>query len=172
MREGPPSNSSTADPKRGSQSEAKSLFRNILAVSPSGSRFYPDPSIPSTHKPLRMNILADQKKKYWISIRSPHAFGAGPSGIGPSPHFSQRTREMGHPGPFFISLRGFGPFLLSAVKHGLAVFWHDPALLHQVIHRSLIPRQVVFAIRVAFRDGLAGVACLLTFRSILWEWEI
>jgi hypothetical protein len=66
MRELSPNNLSTADPKRGSwsaPSDAKSLFRNILAASPSGSRFYPGPTLPATHKPLRMNTLVDPEEK-------------------------------------------------------------------------------------------------------------
>src|SRR5258708_37843364 len=63
MRESSPNNFSTSDPKTGARSDGKSLFRKILAASPSSSRFYPDHVIPTTHKPLRMNTLGDQKKK-------------------------------------------------------------------------------------------------------------
>jgi hypothetical protein len=65
MREGSPNNFSTADPKRGSRSlqpNAKCLFQNILAASPCGSIFYPDPVLSTTSKPLRMNTLADPEK--------------------------------------------------------------------------------------------------------------
>jgi len=66
MIEGSPNNLSTADPKRGSrsaQSDANSLFRKILAASPSESRFCPDPAAPATRKPLRMNTLVDPEEK-------------------------------------------------------------------------------------------------------------
>ena len=66
MREGSPKNLSTADSKWGSRSapsDAKSLFRKILAASASGSRFYPDPTLPAARKPLRMNILANPEEK-------------------------------------------------------------------------------------------------------------
>jgi hypothetical protein len=42
------------------------------------------------------------------------------------------------------SLRGFGPFLLTAMDQGFAVFWKNPPLLHQVIYGALVTRQVVF----------------------------
>jgi len=66
MRKGSPNNLLTADPKRGSrpaQPGAKSLFRHILAASPLGSVFWPDSARSATHKPLRMNILADPEEK-------------------------------------------------------------------------------------------------------------
>jgi len=43
--------------------EAKSLFRNILPVTPCGSRFCPDRGLYSSHKSLQMNILENQQKK-------------------------------------------------------------------------------------------------------------
>ena len=63
MRESSLNNFPTSDPGNASQPERKSLSQNILAASPSGSRFYPDHAIPTTHKSLRMNILGEQKKK-------------------------------------------------------------------------------------------------------------
>ena len=43
--------------------ELKSLFQNILAVSPCGSRFYPDPTRSQHGKSLRMNILGEGEEK-------------------------------------------------------------------------------------------------------------
>src|SRR4029077_4658268 len=44
---------------------AKSLFRNILPVSPYGSRFYADLSQPRTSKLLGIKILEERSKKMW-----------------------------------------------------------------------------------------------------------
>ena len=63
MREGSCNQFFLTDPPNGVQFEAKSLFRNILAVSPCGSRFYPDPARSPPRKLLRMNILGGLKKK-------------------------------------------------------------------------------------------------------------
>jgi hypothetical protein len=63
MRESSPNSFSTADPRTASQSECKSLFQNILAVSPCGSIFCAGSSIPLPHKFLRMNILGNRRKK-------------------------------------------------------------------------------------------------------------
>src|SRR5450631_1660277 len=72
MREGSPNKFSTADPLlSGSRIEAKSLFRNILAPSPCGSRFYPDPTRSAPRKFLGMSILEKRKKKM-SSARDPH----------------------------------------------------------------------------------------------------
>jgi len=46
----------------GSQPEAKSLFRNILTISPCGSRFYPCPALSNASKSLEINILDDRRK--------------------------------------------------------------------------------------------------------------
>src|ERR1700676_2394813 len=43
--------------------EAKSLFRKILALSPCGSRFCLDPSIPNRAKSIETNILAEPYQK-------------------------------------------------------------------------------------------------------------
>src|ERR1035437_7776237 len=45
-------------------SELKSLFQNILAVSPCGSRFYPESGRYPLPKLLRINTLAKRTKKY------------------------------------------------------------------------------------------------------------
>jgi hypothetical protein len=66
MRESSPNNLSATNPKTASQTEGKSLFRNILAVSLSGSRFYPDPAISPARKLLRMSILDGSKKKIFV----------------------------------------------------------------------------------------------------------
>jgi hypothetical protein len=63
MRESSPNNLPTIDPRKGSQSGAKSLSRNILPASSFGSRFYPPPVRSTTRNLLRMNILGDGKKK-------------------------------------------------------------------------------------------------------------
>src|SRR5271165_2524298 len=93
MHEGSPNNLSTANPKWGSrsaQSDAKSLLRNILAASPSGSRFYPDPTRPATHKPLRMNTLVDPEEK----IVGGGGGGGGVMLRGPTPKASEASREL------------------------------------------------------------------------------
>src|SRR6266567_3119890 len=54
---------STADPLNGRQPRAKSLFRNILAISPCASRFYLESSRYPLPKSLRINILADRAEK-------------------------------------------------------------------------------------------------------------
>src|SRR5450631_4011584 len=78
MREGSPNKFSTADPLlSGSRIEAKSLFRNILAPSPCGSRFYPDPTRSAPRKFLGMSIL-DKRKKKMSSARDPHRPEATP----------------------------------------------------------------------------------------------
>ena len=64
MREGSPIQVSTTNTANGLQPDAKSLFRNILATSPYGSRFYEDPSRSLRCKLLRINILANSTKKY------------------------------------------------------------------------------------------------------------
>ena len=46
-------------------SGAKSLFQNILAVSPCGSRFYPDPAHPNSRKCLEIKILENRSEKKW-----------------------------------------------------------------------------------------------------------
>jgi hypothetical protein len=74
MREGSLNRFSTTDPERGTESKRKSLFWNILAVSPCGSRFYADRALSVTHKFLGMNILAKPEKKIVrdISGRTPN----------------------------------------------------------------------------------------------------
>src|SRR6266496_4212192 len=63
MRQGSPSNVRTIVSPTGSQPGSKSLFQNILDVSPYPSRFYPYPSFPALHKLLRMSILEEQRKE-------------------------------------------------------------------------------------------------------------
>ena len=63
MRECSPDKFSTTALLSGAQSTAKSLFWNILAISPYGSRFCADSTLYQLHKFLRMNILGKQKKK-------------------------------------------------------------------------------------------------------------
>ena|SRR6266700_107450 len=63
MRAGPPNQFSTVDPSTTSRSEVKSLFQNILRVSPSGSRFCGVPFPSLLCKPFRMNILGNRKKE-------------------------------------------------------------------------------------------------------------
>jgi len=45
------------------KSEAKSLFRNILAATPCGSRFCPDPPYPRARKLFAMKILDKRIEK-------------------------------------------------------------------------------------------------------------
>ncbi len=64
MREGSTNKFSTTDPlSDGSGSEAKSLFRNILAVSHYGSGFCPGSAISNASKFLEMNILGKRIEK-------------------------------------------------------------------------------------------------------------
>jgi hypothetical protein len=63
MHAGSPHRLSTTDPLTSSECTAKSLFRNILALSPYGSRFCPDPALSPSSKCLRMNTLATCTKK-------------------------------------------------------------------------------------------------------------
>jgi hypothetical protein len=58
MHEGPTNNFITGD-----KFEAKSLFQNILAISPCGSRFCPDPAISRARKFLGIRILGKVTKK-------------------------------------------------------------------------------------------------------------
>ena len=51
------------DGSQGAQGEAKSLFRNILPASPSGSRFWPHYPISQSRKSFRTSILADRSRK-------------------------------------------------------------------------------------------------------------
>jgi hypothetical protein len=72
MREGSPNKFPTAHPV----SCSKSLFRNILAASPSFSILYPCPAIPCNRKSFGMSILEgrEQKKlRYYIcpSLQNP-----------------------------------------------------------------------------------------------------
>ena len=68
MRESSPNNFSTSAPLSGSHSQANPLFWNILAVSPCGSRFCPDPTRSLAHNCLRMNTLENRQKKIWRDI--------------------------------------------------------------------------------------------------------
>ena len=65
MRESSPNQFSPAGSPRGLLPGAKSLFRNILAVSPCGSRFCPDPLRSKRTKPFRINILRSLTEKMW-----------------------------------------------------------------------------------------------------------
>jgi hypothetical protein len=89
MHEGSTNNFITGD-----KFEAKSLFQNILAVSPCGSRFCPDPAISRARKFLGIRILGKVTKKNIetcipprISVRS-HQSGLRPADSRgrPSPH--------------------------------------------------------------------------------------
>jgi hypothetical protein len=59
----------TTDLRGASKSEAKSLFQNILPVSPCGSRFWHDQAGSPSPKPLEINILERHAEK---SERSVH----------------------------------------------------------------------------------------------------
>ena len=63
MREGSPNQFAATDPRSGLQSAANSLFPNILAISPCGSRFCGAPSAPRFRKPLKINILTQRGRK-------------------------------------------------------------------------------------------------------------
>jgi hypothetical protein len=84
MRAGSPNQFSTTDPLSSSQPEHKSLFRNILAVSPYTSIFYPYPARPAPSNFLRMNILGIRRGKNIESISTqdfrPGLIYAAPSG--------------------------------------------------------------------------------------------
>ncbi len=64
MHAGSPNRFSTTDPLTNSHCGVKSLFRNILAVSPCESIFCPHPALSPSSKCLRMNILAISTRKY------------------------------------------------------------------------------------------------------------
>src|SRR5437763_4152053 len=70
---------------------------------------------------------------------------------------AKRGREVGTD-----SFRSFGPLLLGALQHGLAVFGQDPALLHQIVHCACVSSDVVFAGGISFGEGFARIACFLT----------
>ncbi len=55
--------STTSDLRGASRLEAKSLFQNILPVSPCGTRFWQDRPGSLSHKPLEINILEKHAKK-------------------------------------------------------------------------------------------------------------
>ena len=78
MREGSSNHFSTNNPASDPRSEAKSFFRNILALSLCGSRFYPDPTRSTDGKFLLMRILPNAKKKIMsrIPIRIPRPLSA------------------------------------------------------------------------------------------------
>jgi len=63
MRAGPPNQFSTADPSATFPPEVKSLFPNILRVSPCGSRFCRDLSPSLLCQAFIMNILGATKKE-------------------------------------------------------------------------------------------------------------
>jgi len=71
MREGSPNQFSAAGFLNGLRSEAKSLFRNILAVSPCGSRFCRDPLRSRLHKSFIINILRGLTGKMWSDRSQP-----------------------------------------------------------------------------------------------------
>ncbi len=66
MREGSPIQYFTTDPLSGLHPEAKSLFQNILAVSPFDARIYPDALRSKSSKSLRMNILRNRHEKKYV----------------------------------------------------------------------------------------------------------
>src|SRR5437660_12370555 len=70
------------------------------------------------------------------------------------------------------SFCGFGPFLIGAMQHTVAVFGEDPALLDKIVHCTCISSDVVFAAGVAFCDGLARVTGFLTLDSGFVERQV
>ena len=60
--------SATSDLRGASKSETKSLFHNILPVSPCDSRFWQDRAGSMPHKPLEINILERHAKKNERSV--------------------------------------------------------------------------------------------------------
>jgi hypothetical protein len=65
MREGSPNQFSTAYFLNGPCPQVKSLFRNILPVSPCGSRFCPPPDRSNQPNSFRINILEIVTEKIW-----------------------------------------------------------------------------------------------------------
>jgi hypothetical protein len=65
MRKGSPNQFSIASSLNGDRPGAKSLSRNILPVSPCGSRFCPDPVRSKLPKSFIINILGNLTKKMW-----------------------------------------------------------------------------------------------------------
>jgi hypothetical protein len=101
MRESSPNNFSTSGPLSGSHSQAKSLFRNILAVSPYGSRFCPDPTRPLAHNFLRMNTLDNRQKKIWRDIsqsKSPTLTRSATTKLGTGYSSYPQPQELGSGG--------------------------------------------------------------------------
>lgn len=68
MREGSPIQFSTTDPHNGLPPQPKSLFQNILPVSPFDARIYTDALRYKPGKSLRMNTLRTDMKKICASI--------------------------------------------------------------------------------------------------------
>jgi len=63
MREGSPNQFAKNSSVSGLETEAKSLFRNILAISPYSSRFCPDQLISTNANSNEMKILGRHSKK-------------------------------------------------------------------------------------------------------------
>src|ERR1700679_853380 len=71
-----------------------------------------------------------------------------------------------------LSLHTLTPLQLAAVQQGCAVFGQYPSLLHEIIERRFVAREIVIAVCVALRDRLARVAGLTPIGSRLRKWEI
>ncbi len=65
MRESSPNQFVKKPPVSSLKTEAKSLFREILAISPYGSRFCPDRLISTNANSNEMRILGRYSKKMW-----------------------------------------------------------------------------------------------------------
>lgn len=93
MREGSPNKFSTADPLSGSRTGAKSLFRNILAISPCDSIFCLHPALSPTRKLPRMSILGKEDEKKLGDIHIPTLFAQLRLGRVPAKTDSSRCSE-------------------------------------------------------------------------------
>jgi hypothetical protein len=91
MRESSSNPFAASDPRSGSTHNANPLFQNILAVSPCGSRFWPDIPLPRARKPLAMSILRTTPKKNLAELSS--------SRTNPTPKVFHRivVRSLGYP---------------------------------------------------------------------------
>jgi hypothetical protein len=107
----------------GPKSDAKSLFRNILAVSPCGSRFCPDPTLSRARKFLGMRILGEEDRKNiardtHTNLTHPHKSRAAPGG---QPGAAVPT--------FCVHRRRTEPNLSLALRSPAGAYWRAKGVL-------------------------------------------
>src|SRR5215469_6208587 len=81
-------------------------------------------------------------------------------GIGPPLFVLREPRSAGLCSSLFLHLlfRRFRPLLLSALEHRRPVFFENPVMLHQVIERAYIFRQIFFPSRITFRNRFSRIS--------------